>query len=359
MTGMKLRRVMLDGALIGAELTGDIELKASETHKIRKLLLANGGEEREGGLSVTVVSKSAMVISLRLDYHRKGLYYLNMSGNPLKFLTGRNDYGFAEADRVIITAYRKALEALEGSIPPRILRAIAERQINVHSLEFATYTNKVKDKQQLINDWAHVYRTAYSSKDGLTHRTLADMLNLRFTRAHKDHSSSICLRILSGDGREDEAMLQCYDKALEIRDKAKEFGIVALVEADIEDRIRIELSLTRGWFRRRQVNGKKLNTLGDLCAYIKKNHDGSWPSFLEKEFLWAIKRTHLFDMWAFDALKAMGDSSAVGHAMVKARALLRVTDAEWNALIRKKKMVATNLNPHPYKIELDMGTPED
>lgn len=351
MLNMKKRRIMLDGALIGAELVGSIEIKNSEAYKIRQILKSKGGEERDGKLSILVTYKSVLEISLRTHYHDRSRYYLNISGNPLTFLMGSNTYGYAEADRVMITAYRKALETL-GQVPKRIMKAVALRQINIHSLEFATYTNKLKNKEQLLNDWAHMYQSSYSTKDGFIHETLLDMLGLRFTRKHKHHRS-IPLRIMSNDGREEEAWLLCYDKAKEMRDEAELQKQVVVVPEDVESRIRLDLTLHQGWFRRHQVGGKKLKTLADLVLYIEKNYGGQWHKFLAFEFDHYVKKTMLFSMWAMPVEKALS-GSRVEKTVIKSRSLMRVSDAEFIQALKTKKLTSIDVNPHPELLELDM-----
>lgn len=350
---MKKRRVMLDGLISGVALQGDVSLRTSEVAKLRKIILASGGKEIAGETGVVVTRNGySMLISLRAYNNRKDKVFLNISGNPLKFLKGASAYGYVEADRIIITAYRKALEMLEGTVPARILEAVAARDINLHSLEFATYTCALPNKQKLLNDWAHMYSSAYSS-DGEVHTTLASMLDLEFQRKHKSHTS-LPLRIKSKDGKEDEAMMLVYDKAAEMRSRNLK------VSSDIEDRLRLDLNLNYGWFRRRAVSGRKLRTLADLSAYVEKNH-GTWIAFVAAEYEWALKRTCLFYMWTFDALKPEGNgnkrlNSKVHDAMLKTRAFLPVSDAEWIELINKGRIRKTfDLNPHKEKLCLDMS----
>jgi hypothetical protein len=355
---MQKRRVMLDGAIAGAELNGDVEITGTEAHYLRRILLSKGGESDTQGLHLIVRGKDGgqLMISLRTHYHNKNKFFLNITGNPLTFLRGSNTFGYAEADRVMITAYRKALEVLGPKVPRRIMEAVANRDLNVHSLEFACYTRELKNKKQLLNDWAQVYRSAYYSEDGLIHVGLCDMLNIRFVRQHRSHSS-INLRILTGDGREEEAMLGCYDKAQEIRDRQ---GDLAVVPQDIENRLRLDLNLSQGWFRKRQVNGRRLKTLKDICDYIQKKHKGSWTTFLAHEFKSAIDRTALFYMWSFDHRAVMRGQEThlepeIMNALIWARASLRLTQQELNKLMTTNTLPrGLNLDPHPESLGLDM-----
>lgn len=348
---------MLDGMLIGTPIEGNIEIKGSEVRIMKKLLIKAGAEEREGGLCLTIDNKSNMVVALRTHYHNKSLFFLNVSGNPLNFIKGSNVWGYAEADRVIVKAYKMILDTL-GEVPHRIVDSVIAREINIHSLEFATYTCEVPNKKKLLSDWAYMYRTADTLDiRSEEHEGLCDMLNIKFLRLDKKHKSSVCLRILSKDGREEEAMLETYDKALAIRELAEKVGEVGVVHSDIESRLRLDLNLNQGWFRRRQVNGKKIKTLNDLSEYVKKNHDGKWHEFIANEYQWALDRTKLFYMWSFDASEALVGNNPIMNAMMISRALIKARDKQKMKLIKNKGVgkLTVCLDPHPEKLILDTG----
>lgn len=355
---MKKRRIMLDGSTVGAELSGSLELEASEVYKVHKILKKRGGEDRDSGFAVTV---NGLVISLRTHYHDKSKYFLNLTGNALKFLTGSNVYGYVEADQIIVKAFIRALDGL-GKFPDRIIEAIEARMINVHSLEFAVYTNEVPNKKLLLNDWAHVYQAGYSNSKGDNHESLTDMLRIKFARAEWEHKSSVCLRIWTKDGREEEIMLQVYDKAQQIRDVSEE-----AVPKDIKNRLRIDLHLHHGWFRRRSVNGTRLKTLKDIADYVEKR--GGWTLFVATELKYALERTCLFHMWSFDpqpikrgtykrGMPGYFDLDAkVYDALWDRRLNLRVTD-EARRLRNLGKGAAARAqqvpDPHPEKLKLDL-----
>lgn len=357
---MKKRRVMIDGMLLGTELDGSLQLKASEAFKMKAILEKNGAQETSGGLCLTVPGKGPLVLALRKPYNAQDRYYLNISGNPLKFLRGSTVYGYAEADRVIITAYREALETLKGSVPDSIYKKVARREINIHSLEFATYTEKVHDVSRLLNDWYHIYTTSYSSKDGLSHHTLCDLLDLKITRKDPTHRSSVYLRIMSKGQREEEAMLMVYDKYQQLNDQQKS----SIGLSDVKNRLRLDLHLNYGWFRRHSVEGRKLKTLRDLTLYVEKNYGGRWEAFCAAEFKWALDRTLLFYMWEFTEEEALGRTfkhpnkrvtSEVMDALNKARHFKSVSDEKWNKAIDSGcKIEASKFKPIQ-KLKLDMS----
>lgn len=368
---MQKRRVMLDGAIVGAALIGDLQLKHSEVRLVRKALLGIGGTEIGRETSATVTYKSGLQVTLRPDYHhQKNKFFLSISGNPLTFLKGNNRYGYAEADKVIVAAFGKALAMIPG-IPQRLHSLVSNMELNIHSLEFAAYTHAVPNKARLLNDWAAVYQFSFAKqeKDGVDeHWALTDLLNIKFVRKDAAYRSSVALRILSGDGREDEMMILAYDKAKQIREvaakEAKARGIVidtttlmSLVPSDIEDRIRIDLHLCRGWFRRRQVAGRKLKTLRDLSLYVANNHEGDWAAFLALHFETALRKTMLFSMWSYDVAAQRG--TKVYDAINKMRLTLRADDEEWNTVvIDRSTFRSLNVNPHPERLELDMSVKE-
>ncbi len=295
---MKPRRVMLDGVLMGTNLNGAIDVQDSEVHTVKDILVSCKTCHQLGGsdIEVVVTRKSGINLSLRRHKMTKQ-FYLNMSGNPLTFLKGGNEYGYAEADRQIITAYRICLEMVEREtgmlFPLRLKAAIADRDIHINSMEFACYTKPLKvDKAELMDMWRYVYRTGNSNGAG-EHTPLLDLLDLKLEVKNKKHKSSVPLKIMSRDGGELVAMLQVYDKAKERRDNKFE------VSADIENRLRLDLNLSYGWFRRKAINKKKLKTLKDLMAYVENK--GGWLAFLQQEFEWALDRTCLFHMWEFEA----------------------------------------------------------
>jgi hypothetical protein len=183
-------------------------------------------------------------------------------------------------------------------------------------------------------------------------------------RKHKKHKSSICLKILSADGNEELAMLQAYDKKAEIY-----AALGQQCPSDIENRIRLDLNLSYGWFHRRSINGDRLKTIKDLLDYIDKKHKGDWLAFLQCEFAWALEKTCLFHMWEFDADVIAENKYKVGQfglklpyeayiAMLCARGNLRVTDEERRlASLGVLGPMAAKWNPNPYprKLSLDMG----
>lgn len=358
---MKKRRLMLDGARIGAELEGTIEISKSEAVIVRNILLKAGAEidEFTKELSVTVSnelkgSDSKLMVSIRGHYHKENKkVYLNITGNPLAFVTGSSTYGYAEADRVMITAYRICLEAL-GTFPARIMKQIADRNIFIYNLEFAVYTNKIPDKEQLLSDWNRMYSVAcYVNKDGKGYTMVTKLLGIRHEKAHQDHKS-LCLRIRTRDDSEDCMMLMAYDKADEMRNKAKKRGLIAVVPDDVEDRLRLDLNFCRGWFRSHQVDGRKLFTLKDLVRYIEKNYEASWPRFLRAEFERAIDKTKLFKMWRFDVEKGLKSADKLTLGMSVARSLLRASSLETaRCLAGDLPMPRVDRNPHDYEIVID------
>lgn len=362
---MKPRRVMLDGVLIGTNLTGAIDVMDSEVQTVKDILVRCKTCHHLGGsdIEVTVTRKSGVVLSLRRHKMTKQ-FYLNMSGNPLTFLKGTNEYGYAEADRQIITAYRVCLEMVEEEtglmFPLRLKAAIADRDIHMNSIEFACYTKPLKDKAGMMDAWRYIYRTADSNGQG-EHTPLLDLLDLKLEIKNKKHKSSVPLKIMSRDGGELVAMLQIYDKALALEAQKME------VKSDIKNRLRLDLSLNYGWFRRHAVNKKKLKTLKDLVAYVENK--GGWVAFLKQEFEWALDRTCLFHMWEFEAQPILDETYERGQAgykdlswevyfaMLDARSRRQVLDRERLAYHRgddRPQRAKISYKAGPF-LELDMS----
>lgn len=364
---MEPRRVMLDGVLMGTNVLGAIEIIDSEVSIVKDIMARYPTMVLLGGsdIEITVTKKSGINLSLRKHKMTKS-YYLNISGNPLTFLRGSNTYGYAEADRQIVTAYRVCLEMVEKKtnklFPIRIKEAIAARNININSIEFACYTKPVKDKEGLMDAWRYVYRTGDSSED--EHTSLLDLLNLKLEVKNKKHKSSVPLKIMSGDGEELIAMLQVYNKAEEIKGK----GLV--VTPDIENRLRLDLNLNYGWFRRKAINKKKLQTLKDLVLYVEDK--GGWLAFLEKEFTWALNRTCLFHMWRFEAQPILNRTYNPGQkgylklswetyfAMLDARARRKIKNGDRLTYLKGTDVIHAKLDfgLGPL-LELDMSVVKD
>lgn len=360
---MKKRRLMLDGARVGTELEGSIEVRNSEVNRIQRILVRAGAViDENGDLSVIVAneekgSDSKLMVSLRPHYHKEvKKVYLNISGNPLAFITGSSNYGYAEADRVMITAYRIALETI-GEFPKRIMQQIAKKEVFIYSLEFAAYTNNVPDKEQLLSDWNRMYSiSCHVEPGGKQYNMVTRLLKIRHEKANEEHKS-LCLRLMTNDSREESVMLMAYDKADEIRNKAKRRGVVGVVPSDIESRLRIDMNLCRGWFRTHQVGGKKLKTLSDLVGYIEKNYKGSWVEFLTFEFDKAIARSRLFYMWSFDVEAGLKAKDKVDLGLAISRALLRASSLQVaKSLSGDTPLPKVGRNPHPYELKLDLGT---
>lgn len=363
---LKKRRVMYDGGLVGAAVEGSLEVKKSELTQVWNLLSRKGGRTERGGVEVTVSAESSMVVALRPHYHQRDKWYLNFSGNALTFLRGSNVYGYAEADVLITVAFIQAMTAI-GEFPRRLIRAVKAGDVNVHSLEFAAYTNEVEDKQQLINDWQHVYGTAYSNSEGVETSTLCELLGLKYVKKHVDHRSSLCFRIMTPDGREEEAMLMAYDKAEEMRADG-----VLKVPKDIERRLRLDLHLHNGWFRKHRAGGKAIRTLSDVAAYVEEHHAGKWHRFIASEMNKMVDRTCMFEVWSFPFEKGLAGNyeypgkgrhtklitPKVYEVLALARLNCRVTDLARVLAANGKHAMMTKQqtkNPHPYEIKIDLS----
>lgn len=364
MKRLKKRKVTLDQILVGTKMEGSVDVKKSELVYVRNLMIAAGGVEHGTDLDIAIRGKSSsMYLSLRRSRINGSQYYLNLSGNPITFLRKHNVYGYAEADQLIVTVYLECMKRV-GAFPERIIKAVSDMDINLNSLEFATYTIPVVDKKVILNAWYYVYMTAYSSVDGTTHQTLQDLLNVKLQRKDKEHKSTVSLHIMSGDGKELEGMLMAYDKAAEIK---KNNG---KVPEDIQDRLRMELSLNYGWFRRRSVNGSTLKTLADLKAYIDKRFSGDWLVFLACQFAWALNRTCMFHMWEFDPVPILNGKYVKGmqgylpldysayFAMLASRSFIHETDKARRLLLLQQpkeflKLIRTQACP--IVLSLDMG----
>jgi len=388
---LKKRKVTLDGLLGGSKLNGSVEIRDSEAAIVRRVLLKAGGIQDGDKMYVNVYGlneESGLEVSLTRDHRKDNIYFLNIRGNPVAFLTGENTYGFPEADRLIVASFIRAIKQIETSckleIPSRIKDQIRALNIYLHTLEFATYTNKIKNKKQLLLDMATAYRIGHSvekDENGINQtETLLDMLDLEMRRKHKTHKSSVCLRILSASG-EEQAMFQAYDKEQQLLDANERRAVAgeSLLEVpkDIKNRIRFDLNLNYGWFRSHRIDGRKIQTLADLRDYVEKNYDGKWHAWLKVEFDWALHRTLMLHMWSFDYKKVMAGelpefktlgkdgkereanklvTRRVYMALMRARTLKELDDQEFAKLWDSRALdTKLNLNPHPYKMELDMG----
>lgn len=256
-----MKTFMLDGFICG--LVADA--------KTRELMTRKGCKRGEEYYIKIRGKSSSLLLSLRKGRY-DDLYYLNLSGNPTTFLLPNNLRGYISIDRLILKCFNRAL-AYAG------LRSVKLEKINVYSIELACYTTKVADVDVLLDQLKHVYRTAYSY-EGTKHVGLCNSLRLKLID-HPTHSS-VCLRIMSQGLKEEEAMLMAYNKQEESGHD----------DIELSSRIRLDLNLSYGWFRRRQAGGRKLKTLADLKAYASMG----WAAFIRAQFEWAANRTRLFEL---------------------------------------------------------------
>lgn len=327
---MAQSRVMVDGSRVGTKLVrgreedveqkirSSVHLMSEEVDAIRKILRRAAKRELvDGELSCSVAGsgKSVVRITLRQDNRDKKMWYLNLDGNPLKFMTGQNVYGKPEADKQIVEMFQACVAALEAetgrTFPQRLKDEVKEKRIHVNALEFAAYSPPVRDKKRIINAWTYMFRRSNVLRDvnGMN-RSLAEILRVRLM-SNDDFEDTLFGFATLTENRVKEVMFTVYDKEAELDGRLNrdgeviEYDVVAESEratkvgpkerADIKNRLRFDVGLTSVWF-----NNRKIKTLLDLSLYVKRVYAGDWVELVRHEVQKAMERACLIDMWMVD-----------------------------------------------------------
>ena len=348
---MKQSRVMIDGSRVGtrllsgggstgtgskkaedsgeyAEGEGEIDqnvrssigLMGEEGNRIKKILqLATGREVNNGELSVNIGGKGKSIVrmTLRQDFRDKKMWYLNLDGNPLKFITGQNVYGRPEADTQIVKVFRSCIKVLETEtglrFPVRIKKEVESKNIHVNNLEFAAYSPPLTNKKKVINAWSYMFRRAnVLAKESGLNRSLSEILGLRMLD-NDGYEDTVFGFATLNSARQKEIMFTVYDKEVEIDSKKKKDGDAvecdlvvdrehdrprgASKEAreDIKNRLRFDIALTSIWF-----NSRKIKTLAELENYVQRKFNGDWVALVQAEVQRVMERACLIEMWSVD-----------------------------------------------------------
>jgi hypothetical protein len=348
------QKVMLDGARVGTALEdvkGSIELDSSEYKIIKQIFIkAKVKESIEMILAIKnkLDNESTMHLVLRRHIHQEDKWYLNLSGNPLTFFEDSNTYGWPEADEQILKAFKYCITYAQKKarmyFPLRIRSDILNLDFHINSLEFASYTHKVKDKAQILNAWDYMYSSS-NSYDGLKHKSLEKLLNVN--RNNRQYDTSFSLELLRD--KKVESMLTIYDKELEMLNRNVGLENIPL---DIKDRLRVDLNLCSYWFKQRSIK-----TMRQFVIYVDSK--GGWENFIKSEMMIAFNRTCLLHMFTFPAESIINSSYKLGdnvnglnsrislaayQAMLYARASFYVTDDDkMQALLGNSKPMLAKL----------------
>lgn len=338
---------------------------------VREILKkATGKDLHEKELTVRVYGRSMIHLTLRQDNRDKKVWYLNMDGNPLTFLTGTNVYGWPEADKQIVKVFLMCLDSVEKKtkmeFPKRIREQIQGQNIRMNMLEFASYTPPLLDKKRIVNAWGYMFRRSNSLKmTGGYYKSLEELLNVRvYEQSWKNTSFS--LAVLNSQ-RSKEVLFMAYDKEEQMREQRREqeekddveFDVKARgwkkadqystegVPIDIKKRLRLEISLQSVWFNRRRIK-----TLLDLKQYVARHHGGDWAALIASEIQRVLDRACLVEMWSFDK-QAVLDAADLDLPVVPGLNAEIPTDA-WLAMLEARseygmdrKLVLAKLSRNP------------
>lgn len=336
---------MLDAVVLGTTLgsTREDELSSpgliippEDVDKVKKIFRRVSGRELEKDQSSIFVKSAGTVgVTLRKNCFNNGTWYLNIDGNPTKFLIGNNVYGTTEdVSAQIVGVFKRCLKAIEKraterareenpradeqKFPEGVWQNLEAHEIHLNQLELATYSGPLEDKELVLDKWKFMYRrTNLLNEDG-KHSSLASMLGLKY----REYGNSMQIRRENSQGRP-IVMFTAYDKEREIKDnegtdtmkirrtrkvrgEAFEPDVVTgawkhawkyrlpqqEVPMDIRNRLRLEIGLTSVWF-----SGHKIRTLARLEKFLYDNHGGSWSAMARHETVKIMQQACLIDMW--------------------------------------------------------------
>jgi hypothetical protein len=332
---MKLKKphnIMLDGSRTGTSLShlanasygsyggaggassvdqseSKMELSEDESAQL-KIMMDKAGAvvaEREMRFNVTR-KKSTMCLSMRANENNAKKKYLNLSGNPLTFITGSNVYGSPNPVKQLKFCWNKCLERLERDAgmkaPKRIHKEIEKARIHINSLEWACYTEEMRDPLKMLNEWHSMFHLTRRKRDDGMQEFLADMLNVQWIDSQ--YKDSFRLKILDAQ-RRTVCMIGFYDKATEMVRKAEEMGedveaVRASIPDTIRNRLRLDIQLTHLWFK-----NKRATRLDDLIKLVgnPKTYDGDWGAMIRDEVMKVVDKTHLVRMFQLNGKKIL------------------------------------------------------
>jgi hypothetical protein len=329
---MKLRvprNIMLDGSRTGTNLSNlgavdksesKMELSEEESDRFKVMFDRVDASRVEKELRYLVRRKgSIMCLSMRANENNAKKKYLNLSGNPLTFITGSNVYGSPNPVRQLKFCWTRCLKQIEREsgveVPERIYKEVEENKIHIHSLEWACYTEEMDNPRKLINEWHSMFHLTRKRREDGMQEFLADMLNVQWIDSQ--YSDSFRLKILDTQ-RRTVSMIGFYDKAAEMIRRADEDGedvekVRSSIPETILNRLRIDIQLTNLWFK-----NKRVTRLDDLMRLVNnpKTYDGDWSAMVREEVMKVIDRTHLVRMFQLDGRRIM-EAHEEGRAHVQ------------------------------------------
>jgi hypothetical protein len=303
-------------------------------------------------------SVSTLRIALREHETNEGLWFFNISGNPLKHFEGNNAYGYPAAGQVIRDTFRRCLSWLEKKSGINIVESVHDKVrdglINIHNLEFAIYTRKCDvDIRPMINAWRYVYRTAdWAGVDGM-HKSLDQLLSVNSRNQREEYEDSFAVEVMQAKMRVNNAtddMGKIYKATREtvsglcIYDKSAEMsgdeGVPDEVLDDLKGRLRLDLWLTRVWLAR-----KRIKTVLDLENYVASKHEGEWRHFIVSELQVVLDKTALQYMWGMSNIFRDGERQKIPKAWREGALEDRIVTDEVKRWARDN-----NIDPHiPYE----------
>lgn len=320
---MAKHRVMLDQMRVGNKLEGiesairsSLPISGTEAGTIREILrkITKRDLNEKGELHIDIFSKAGMRLTLRRDRRDKKVWYLNLDGNPLKFITGKNIYGWPNAGKQIVWVFKKCLKAIERqsqmAVPERIWTEVKARRIHLNHLEFASYTFPIDNKEKVLNGWRYMFdSTKKLEEETGMHLSLDHLLGVRSTTKWP---TSFMVDVVNRHGAK-ELMFMAYDKVAEQQRRMtndEELKMVYDVKADewekdygtsqealpedIHNRLRLEIGLTSVWF-----NNRGIKTLVDMEKHIRNRYENSWIKMVEQQARFVMERACLMEMWSF------------------------------------------------------------
>ena len=252
---------MIDGFTGGMKVieigsTGmSTEISRGDYEYIHKAILKTAnGTEREG--NCWTVLKLDEVDGVRVECNeRRGRFFLNVSGNPISFLTGQNMIGTCDLPLLANNLYRGVAKALKKqvagfSMPQTIRTAVEELNVSVNGLAFAMYTPELE-----LKDWTKMKFVLlaldyiYSTRIYGTEQAIKDYLGLRVSK-QGDYSLLIEKRV----GAQKYWTVRLYNKHVETTEKAQSIGYKQTLQSDwLKNRLRIDLTLYSGFFHRNRL----------------------------------------------------------------------------------------------------------
>lgn len=278
-------------------LTRAVSKYVTERHGDPTSLEATVSLEDLGYTGIDGAELKPLMLSLRRDKHSKN-HYLNLSGNPLTFFTGQNQYGTDDIGRTLVSAYLAALRIVdpERTLPKSLRRKIKELDFNIHSIEFATYTRPLKDKRWLVEALHKLYAAAAVPHEG---KMLCSQFLECYPVSLQDTEGSLRLKLYRRHGarKVNDISILLYDK-----EQLEE------VHAELKSRLRIDLMFNQDWF----TCNPSLRKASNLVDHV--NSVGGWPVFIHRYARKALERSGMVYLLTFPAqpfLDYVGDFNDV------------------------------------------------